>query len=380
MENGLGSAAGRGFGKVSSKVAPQNSRGKFLRACLGKAALVAVALAVSAPLANAAEPLTFINLQLNPWSVVAQEKGIFKEEFDKIGVKEVNLIASGAAELSGAESAGLNRGSIAIAQRMLYPATAHRANGLDAVVVWVSEASNKYRTPLLARADNNEVNSIADMEGKVYGSNRIGCSYTSVFESFEAAGLPLDTRLKAGKIRYEGVENNGARNAALLSGAVDGLATHIGNNSGAALYLSGKVKIVGRTVERGVYENGAGRVSFFAMRDFAEQYPEAVKAFLISYRRATAWIQDNVDEAAAIISKGTRVPLDIAKFQIVDPSGYEFIKGDTSADNVRKAIGEFQDWYIAHGDDVFTDRKLSQQDIATFVDGKFFKGGEYSIY
>ena len=74
------------------------------------------------------------------------------------------------------------------------------------------------------------------------------------------------------------------------------------------------------------------------------------------------------------------VPVDIAKFQIVDPSGYEFIKGDTSAENVRKAIGEFQDWYIAHGDDVFTDRKLSQQDIATFVDGKFFKGGEYSIY
>ena len=343
-------------------------------------AAAALAIAGTAAPASAKEPLTFINLQHNPWTVVAKEKGIFDEEFGKVGVKEVNLIATGAAELSGAESAGLNRGSIAIAQRMLYPATAHRANGLDAVVVWVSEPSNKYRTPLLARADNNEINSIADMEGKTYGSNRIGCSYTSVFESFEAAGLPLDTRLRQGKIRYQGVENNGARNAALLSGAIDGLATHIGNNSGAALYLSGKVKIVGRTVETGNYENGAGRVSFFAMRDFADAYPEAVKAFLISYRRATAWIQNNVDEASEIISKGTRVPIEIAKFQIVDPSGYEFIAGDTSAENVRKAIGQFQDWYIAHGDDVFVDRKLSEQQIAEFVDGKFFKGGEFSIY
>lgn len=343
----------------------------------------AAALAVTAwagPAAAAKEPLPFMNVQLNPWTVVAREKGFFKEEFDKIGVKEVKLIASGAAELSGAESAGLNRGSIAIAQRMLYPATAHRANGLDAVVVWVSEPSNKYRTPLLARADNNSVNSVADMEGKVYGSNRVGCSYTSVFESFDNAGLPLDTRLRKGKIRFQGVENNGARNAALLSGAVDGLATHIGNNSGAALYLSGKVKIVGRTVEKGNYESGAGRVSFFAMRDFADAHPEAVRAFLVTYRRTTAWIQANVDEAAAIIAKGTRVPLDIAKFQIVDPSGYEFIAGDTSADNVRKSIRSFQEWYIAHGDDVFTERKLSDQQIAMFVDGKFFKGGKYSIY
>ena len=337
-------------------------------------------LAGSASLAAAKEPLTFINLPLTPWSAVAQEKGIFKEEFDKVGIKEVKLIASGAAELSGAESAGLNRGSIAIAQRMLYPATAHKANGLDAVVVWVSEPSNKYRTPLLARIDNKDVNSIADMEGKTYGSNRIGCSYTSVFEAFETAGLPLDTRLKQGKIRYQGVENNGARNAALLSGAVDGLATHIGNNSGAALYLSGKVKIVGRTVEKGNYENGAGRVSFFAMRDFADAYPEAVQAFLISYRRATAWIQANVDESAEIISRDTRVPVEIAKFQIVDPSGYEFIAGDADATNVRKAIHDFQAWYVDHGDDVFADRKLNDQQIAEFVDGKFFKGGAYSIY
>src|SRR6218665_4064390 len=55
--------------------------------------------------ARAAETLPSINLQLTPWTVVAREKGIFKEEFDKIGTKTINLIASGTADLIGAESA-----------------------------------------------------------------------------------------------------------------------------------------------------------------------------------------------------------------------------------------------------------------------------------
>ena len=135
-----------------------------------------------------------------------------------------------------------------------------------------------------------------------------------------------------------------------------------------------------RAVLGGQYEEGAGRVSFFATRAFAEAHPQAVKAFLLAYGRTTKWIQENVDEAAGIIAEGTRVPVEVAKFQIVDPSGYEFIAGDQNAENVRKAINDFQDWYVAHGDDVFTDRRLDKQQVAQFVDGRFFKGGEYSIY
>ena len=330
--------------------------------------------------ADAKDPLTSINLQLRPWTVVAQEKGFLKEEFDKIGITDVNLIASGTAELIGAESAALNNNSIAIAQRMVYPATVHKANGLDAVIVWLSEPSDKYRTPILARAGNDEVNTLADLEGKNFGSSRVSCYFTSPFEALAKVGLPLDSRLKEGKVRYQSIDNPAATNAALLSGAIDATAAHLAVNSAAALYLSGEVKVIGRSPDDGVYVNGACRVSYFAMRDFVDEYPEAIHAFLVAHERSKAWIYDNIDEAAEIIAEGTRVPVEIAKFQITDESTYEFMKGEPDAQAARDNIVRFQDWYVEQGDDILADRKLTSAQIHDFVDDRFFAGGQYSVY
>lgn len=342
-------------------------------------AILAGAMGAS-PAAMAQEKLPYINLQLRPWTVVAQKRGILKEEFDKIGTPEVNLIASGTAELVGAESAALDKGSIAIAQRMIYPATVHKANGLDAVIVWESEPSNEFRTPILARASDKSINSIQDLDGKNFASSRISCYFTSPFEVLTKAGLPLDSRTQKGRVRYQSIDNSAAVNAALLSGAIDATAAHLAVNNAAALWLSGEVKVVGRSPNDGVYVNGAGRVSYFAMRDFVNKYPQAVKAFLVAHERTKKWIYENIDEAAKIIAEGTRVPVEIAKFQITDPSTYEFMKGEQNADNARKGIKDFQAWYIANGDDILTDRRLTDAQIDAFVDQRFFAGGEYSVY
>ena len=145
-------------------------------------------LGVAAGTGNAAaEVLPEINLHLTPWTAVAREKGFFKEVFDKIGTKKINLIASGGAELIGAETAAVGGGALAIAQRMIYPATVHRANGLDGVLVWVSEPSNRYRAPILARADNDQINTVADLDGRRFGSSRISCYWSSPFEQLTEA-------------------------------------------------------------------------------------------------------------------------------------------------------------------------------------------------
>jgi ABC-type nitrate/sulfonate/bicarbonate transport system substrate-binding protein len=346
----------------------------------GLAALGALVLGAIGVHPAASETLPYINLQLRPWTVVAQEKGFLKEEFDKIGTHEVNLIASGTAELVGAESAALDRGAIAIAQRMIYPATVHRANGLDAVIIWESVPSDKYRTPILARADNDAVNSIQDLDGKNFASSRISCYFTSPFEILNKAGLPLDSRLKQGRVRYQSIDNVAVVNHALLSGAIDATAAHLGVNNAAALHLSGAVKVIGRSPDDGVYVNGAGRVSYFAMRDFVNRYPQAVKTFLIAHERTKKWIYENVDEAAAIIAEGTRVPIEIAKFQITDRSSYEFMEGERNAERARQGIKDFQAWYIANGDDILVDRRLTEAQIDAFVDERFFAGGKYSVY
>jgi sulfonate transport system substrate-binding protein len=350
---------------------------------VGAAHTYAVAAQATAPATTAKageQKLDFINLQLRPWTVVAKQKGFLKEEFDRVGIPEVNLVATGTAELVGAESAALDRGGIAIAQRMVYPATVHRANGLDAVIVWLSEPSDQFRTPILARANDDSIKGVADLEGKKFASSRVSCYFTSPFEILTKAGLPLDSRKEQGKVRYQSIDNVAAVNSALLSGAIDATAAHLGTSNAAALWASGQVKVVGRSPNDGVYVNGAGRVSYFAMRDFVNKYPHAVKAFLTAHERTKKWISENIDESAQIIAEGTRVPVSIAKFQITDPSSFEFMKGEPNADAARSNIKEFQAWYVEKGDDILSDRRLSDDQIDKFVDARFFGKAEYSVY
>lgn len=338
-------------------------------------------LGVAAGTGNAAaEVLPEINLHLTPWTVVAREKGFFKEVFDKIGTKKINLIASGGAELIGAETAAVGGGALAIAQRMIYPATVHRANGLDGVLVWVSEPSNRYRAPILARADNDKINTVADLDGKKFGSSRISCYWSSPFEQLTEAGLPLDSRLEKGRVRYESIDNGSVVVAGILSGAVDATTAHLASGAFTGAWLAGKLKVVGHSPDDGIYVQNAGRVTYFARREFAEKHPDVVKAFLAARERTAEWATDHVDEAAQIVAKQTRVPVEVAKFQITHKGQWEFMAGEPNADRARQAIKSFRDWYVANGDDILNERKLSDAQVDTFVDGRFFVGGTHTIY
>ena len=339
-----------------------------------------LALAAVMPATAASEALPEINLQLTPWTVIAREKGFFKEVFDPIGTRKINLIASGGAELIGAETAAVGGGALAIAQRMIYPATVHRANGLDGVIVWVSEPSNRYRAPILARADNDKVNTVADLDGKKFGSSRISCYWSSPFEQLKVANLPLDSREQKGRVRYESIDNGSVVVAGLLSGAIDASAAHLAAGAYTGAWLAGKLKVVGHSPDNGIYVNNAGRVTYFARREFAEKYPDVVKAFLAARERTSEWATDHVDEAAQIVAKQTRVPVDVAKFQITHKGQWEFMAGEPSADRARNAIKTFRDWYVSQGDDILGERKLSDAQVDTFVDGRFFVGGTHTIY
>lgn len=343
-------------------------------------AFAAVALGALAflPAARAEEPLANINLPLEGWTVVAQAKGFFKAEYDKLGT-QVSLVNPGTEQLVGAESAMLDRGGLAVAQRMVYPATVQRANGIDAVVVWLSQPSSPARTPILA-LKSSPVHTVSDLAGKDFGSSRIGCGWTSPTEILQKANLPLDTKDTQGKVRYTNISNPVAANTALLSGRIDATSTHVALADVAALVKTGEVKVVGTSPPDGVYVNAAGRVSYFAMRPFVEKYPSQIRAFLRVRARTVAWIAGHVDEAAAIIAKQTRVPFDIAKTGIVDPSEFLYMDGEPSADVAVEAIKQFQAWYIRHDDDILRSRHLSDPQIEAFVDRRFFRGGAYSIY
>lgn len=353
---------------------------KTLRTILLAAAVFGSGQATSAAPATqgGGTPLASVNFPIEGWTVVAQAKGFFKEEFDRLGT-EVKLVDPGTNQLIGAEAAMLDRGGLAVAQRMIYPATVQKANGIDASIIWLSGRSSGARTPILA-LKSSSVKSVADLDGKNFGSSRIGCGWTSPTEMLEKAGLPLDNKDRQGRVRFTAISNPVAGNAALLSGRIDATATHVALADVAALVKTGEVREIANSPEDGIYVNAAGRVAYFAMRAFVEEHPEHVRSFLIVRERAVAWIKENIDEAAKIVARDTRVPVDIARFGIADASQFGYMPGEPNAAVATDAIEKFQAWYIEHGDDILKSRHLSTEQIQAFVDRRFFLGGDYSIY
>ncbi|MDR1975732.1 MAG: ABC transporter substrate-binding protein [Campylobacteraceae bacterium] len=332
---------------------------------------------------GAEDVLPEISLQKSPWTAIAEQKGFFKEEFDKIGTKKVNLIAQGAAELLGAESAAVGSGKgdkLAIAQRMVYPSTIHRINGLNTVVIWISEPSNRYRTPILAAADNKKINNIKDLDGKHFGSSRISCYWSSPFESLNTVGLPFDSRLKKGRVRHENIDNSNLAIQSVIAGKTDATAAHLAAPAFTGAWLSGKLKVIDRPADEGVYVNYAGRVTYVANKIIADKYPQVIKAFLEVREKTREWATDHPNEAAAIIAKELRVPTEVALFQITHLGQWEFMGGEPSADKARTAIKEFLRYYVANGDDILTQKSLTDKEVDEFIDGKFFAGGSHSIY
>jgi sulfonate transport system substrate-binding protein len=236
---------------------------------ISHAALVGLVLGALSPMlssspARADQPLPSINLPIEGWTVVALKKGFLQEQYDKLGTK-VNLVDPGTTQLVGAESALLDRGGLAIAQRMIYPATVHKANGIEASIVWLSTKSSEYRTPVLALKSSG-LNSIADLKDKNFGSSRVACGWTSPTEIFTSAGLPLDNARERGQVRYTNISNTVATSAALLSGRIDATSTHVALPDVAALLETDEVKVIGRSPPDGVYVNNAGRVAYFVMQ------------------------------------------------------------------------------------------------------------------
>ncbi|EIQ01683.1 ABC-type nitrate/sulfonate/bicarbonate transport system, periplasmic component [Opitutaceae bacterium TAV1] len=319
-----------------------------------------------------------INIPINTWTAVAAKRGWLQEEFGKYGAR-VSLLDQGTSAVAGQEAALLARGDLHFAFRMSYPTLIHKTNGLEGRIIWQSEASDIYRTPLLALSES-PLESIADLKGKNYGGSRVGCGWSSPYEALRDAGLPLDASGKKGEVRYTNISSGTAITSALLGGKIDFTATHIALGGWPNLIIQGVIKVIGRSPSDGEYVNGAGRPCIFVLGEFADSHPELVKAFIATHDRTVKWIKENPDQAASIIARETRVPLYVAKFSVTDASAYDYMNGEPSYEAAVSNIKSFQKWYKENDDDILTKQSLSDAQIEDFVDKRFFKGGEFSAY
>jgi len=202
------------------------------------------------------------------------------------------------------EASLLETGGLHFASRMQYPALLHKLNGLDAVVIWQANRVSPRQNVILALKDS-PINSLQDLKGKNLGSWRVSCMYFSAYEILNKAGVPLDTDLKPGQVRFVSVQGK-AGVQALITHRIDALSAHLSIPFITALYAQGLVKEIGQNDPKGAYVAGGGKVSYFALRSFAEERPLLVQAFLETMVRTMEWIRTHPDEAAPTIAREMR--------------------------------------------------------------------------
>jgi sulfonate transport system substrate-binding protein len=334
-------------------------------------------LLVQAGSADAAKPVFTAKIPLLEWTAVASQKGWLQEEFAKRGAR-TELVDFNGMKIQGVEASLLDKGEMHFGYRMQYPSLQHKLNGLDAIVVWQSEAAPVRRNTLVVLNDS-PIRTAADLKGKSLGTWRVGCPYFSAFEILKTRGVPLDTELEKGSVRFVNISAF-AQNQAFLAGKLDAASVHPSANIFTPLYTQGLVREIATSVPGGVYVNGGGRTSIIVMRDFATRHPELVQAYLAAYERTRKWILANPDPASTIIARELRLPRHVARFAIVDGSSYLYVAGEPSWEQAVGSIRKFQKWAVDNGDDFLKKKSLTDRQVEAFVDRRFFRGGEYSIY
>jgi sulfonate transport system substrate-binding protein len=312
---------------------------------------------------------------------VGAEKGFFQEEYAKVNAKAKFINVTQISGVSGAEASLLDRGDLDITVRMAYPALQHRANGLDAVVIWEGINPNPRRATTVVLANGN-IKTAADVKGKIYGSSLIGCPYYAGVEAFKAQGLTVDTDLQKGDVRFVNITGVAAVSA-FLAGRIDVYGSHPATASVASLYIQNQVREITAAVPDGAYVTGGGREMYFAMRHWADKNPDLVKAFLVGWDRTVRWLNAdngaNRDEASRIAARALREPVAVAKYDLFDESTIGWSWGVPDAQDVVDSIKRFQSWNIANKDPFYTRHHLSDKEIEAFVDKRFFVGGEYFV-
>lgn len=304
--------------------------------------------ATAAPSAAAAEPaatpeatasvkdtLPVLKVPAGDWVYIANQKGWLQEAFKEFGF-EIEIVEGAL----GNEVQLFERGDLHFAGRMIYPVLLYKSQGAAVSVVEVSQHPAPDIVSILVAKDS-PIQTFDDLKGKKIASWRAGCPYMVLYELAENRGWVQGTDWEY--INIPSSENK----TALLSGEVDAISCHqIGDV--AALLTEGLAREVANTTEDSVYVQGGGVTVTFAPTEFANQYPEVVKAYVDLQHETNAWIKANYDEAAGIVESVTRTPVAITQFWWSRSD--DTWTPELSLSKIKEETNRTIDWLIAHGD------------------------------
>ncbi|WP_249436159.1 aliphatic sulfonate ABC transporter substrate-binding protein [Paenibacillus sp. Marseille-Q4541] len=244
---------------------------------------------------NSSKGTVTVNLALNGVIsplLIAQEKGWVDEAFEAQGTKvEWSKFTSGPPLLEALVSNRVDLSWLGDGATITGV-----ANQLPFEIVGLI-GDGKNLNNLIVPADSN-ISSVADLKGKTIGVAKGTTSHVYLIKILQANGLSQDD------VKQINLQADDAL-AAFETGRLDAWVTldpYVTLN-----VQQKKAKII--EVKDEIY----APVSMIARTDFAKEHPDIVVEYLKVYKKALEWQHDNLDEAAAIYEKYSKIPAPIIK-------------------------------------------------------------------
>ncbi|BAU74970.1 aliphatic sulfonate ABC transporter substrate-binding protein [Metapseudomonas furukawaii] len=229
-----------------------------------------------------------------PTSLVLKDRGILEKRLAADGIAVKWVLSQG----SNRSLEYLNGGSIDFASTAGLAAVLSRANGSPVKTVYI--ASRPEWTALAVPKDSS-IKTLADLKGKKIAATKGTDPYLFLLRSLQTAGLDK------GDVEIVHLQHPDGR-VALERGDVDawsGLDPHL-----AASQLQASSRLLYRNVAFNSY--GVLNVS----ETFLKEQPQLIGKVIAAYEEARQWAVAHPQQAAELLAREAKLPLEVAKLQL----------------------------------------------------------------
>ncbi|MGQ7818688.1 aliphatic sulfonate ABC transporter substrate-binding protein [Metapseudomonas furukawaii] len=229
-----------------------------------------------------------------PTSLVLKDRGILEKRLAADGIAVKWVLSQG----SNRSLEYLNGGSIDFASTAGLAAVLSRANGSPVKTVYI--ASRPEWTALAVPKDSS-IKTLADLKGKKIAATKGTDPYLFLLRSLQTAGLDK------GDVEIVHLQHPDGR-VALERGDVDawsGLDPHL-----AASQLQASSRLLYRNVAFNSY--GVLNVS----ETFLKEQPQLIGKVIAAYEEARQWAVAHPQQAAELLAREAKLPLEVAKMQL----------------------------------------------------------------